>query len=342
MNVLLCNQTQSCCLVLSFHFGNTLQHDKLYKDIGRYLTQCHDFQYRDGDCLFDCIAYLLEYSYNSEDVRHAIIDSFKLALTMQWPTATTCLTTFLQEEILVDLHHIQNCNQYLEYMRRPATRGGLWGDHFCLYWFSKYFPCTISVWSYKAQKEYIAYHGPKDSQVLTLLYHDYLNKAGHFEPLYKQLKKKINQTSKDNTIEIHKKNRKEIEPDTIFNSVSLLLQGTYSPQRVREIVVNTYSKTLQDNIIEFKQLTHQILNTMSNQLITRPKNVKEYLDLLEKPGTLGGLKGEFQILSSIAKGLSINIFVQDGKTCSELINTALLASTTIVLEYFEQNNESSF
>jgi hypothetical protein len=75
------------------------------------LPQVQNFEYKLGDCLFDSIVYLLNYSMSSELIQKYIMCYLKKCLTIGMPQALTCRQHELNLEFLHDLHHGEATNE---------------------------------------------------------------------------------------------------------------------------------------------------------------------------------------------------------------------------------------
>jgi hypothetical protein len=113
------------------------------------LQQVQNFEDKVGDCLFDSIAYLLNYSLSSKLIRKNSMCYLQECLTIGTPQAFECYQCELKLEFLHDLHHEETTHEitYIQIKSLPTLNGGLWGDFIAIYWISKYLQLPIHIWN---------------------------------------------------------------------------------------------------------------------------------------------------------------------------------------------------
>jgi hypothetical protein len=113
------------------------------------LHQVIIFKYNIGDCLFDVITYLLNYSKTSIIIQIGSMMHLQNCLTIGTREALLCQRCELNKDFLHDLHHGKVFNEimYIQKMSLIASNGGLWGDFTTIYWISQYLQQPIYVWN---------------------------------------------------------------------------------------------------------------------------------------------------------------------------------------------------
>ena len=154
-----------------------------------HLFRLQQFHYRVGDCLFDSFAILLHFRYTSLEIRQGIVMHFRRCLACHDPSAIASMQTELSTDFLRDLHHVDDSQTYLRLMSIYASDTsippaiGLWGDVFCIKWFSKWLDVSVSVWSFTKQTKYLHFNKGTSEYEYHILFHDQNPSCGHFEPL---------------------------------------------------------------------------------------------------------------------------------------------------------------
>ena len=154
-----------------------------------HLFRLANFHYEIGNCLFDALAVLLHFRYTSIEIREAIVNHFRICLDQNDPDALLSMHTDLAVEYLSELHGIENVDVYLTRMSQSASQAneqnvyGLWGDIFCIKWFSKWLNVPIAIWSLTRETKYLHFNSKQTGYCYNLLFHDHTPASGHFEPL---------------------------------------------------------------------------------------------------------------------------------------------------------------
>ena len=117
------------------------------------LFRLQHFHFQPGDCLFDSLAVLVHFRYNSQEIRQGIVNHFRNCLASRDALAISSLDTELNSDFLNSLHRVNDFETYLQLMSTSASPSndsvapGLWGDIFCIKWFSRWLSVSVSVWS---------------------------------------------------------------------------------------------------------------------------------------------------------------------------------------------------
>ena len=103
------------------------------------LSRFKEFKYNVGDCLFDSLVFLLDFTKTSSQLQNGTIDYFCECLKKQYPEALYAYSHELHPLTIKELHNVNDVNTYWRRMRLLAeetnTRNekGLWGDIFCIH-----------------------------------------------------------------------------------------------------------------------------------------------------------------------------------------------------------------
>jgi hypothetical protein len=95
----------------------------------------------------------------------------------------------LLPEFLEELHNVYDVDTYLLGLSTPASLShgpsptSLWGDIFCIKWFSIWLSVLVKVWSFSTGRCYLSFVVPACEYEYNILFHDHRPTCGHFEPL---------------------------------------------------------------------------------------------------------------------------------------------------------------
>ena len=96
--------------------------------------------------------------------------------------------TYLASDYLKELNGVLYIDEYLDRMSQTSSQPneknlyGVWGDIFCIKWFSNWLKVPIVVWSLMKQRTYIHFNTNTMGYCYNILFHDQIPAAGHFEP----------------------------------------------------------------------------------------------------------------------------------------------------------------
>lgn len=108
------------------------------------LFKLQHFHSQPGDCLFDPLAVLVHFHYNSKEIRQGIVNHCRNCLASRDALAISSLDKELNPDFLSSLHHVNDFETHLQLMSVSASLSngsvapGLWGDIFCIKWFSRW------------------------------------------------------------------------------------------------------------------------------------------------------------------------------------------------------------
>jgi hypothetical protein len=187
----------------------------------------HDFYYFPGDCLFDAIAYIIQYKKSSLSIRQNVVAHMQHCLSLGTSEALLCRSRELQPAFMHNLHQgqVNSESDYLDKMALPAKDGGLWGDFTILFWISQYFQCPILVWNKRNGKVMSRLGEHFTNPTLQLLFGN-----DHYEPIESCIT-----TSNDHTPNNVAKNINPMNID-IFESVEIELKKPHMKRNERDLI----------------------------------------------------------------------------------------------------------
>jgi len=92
------------------------------------LKAIHTYPYEVGDCAFDSIAFLTEYTWESSVIRTLAMREFRQS------TEPIDMALFQQQITVHPNHDALDYHTYTKLMGQPSSKGGLWGDHLAIHW----------------------------------------------------------------------------------------------------------------------------------------------------------------------------------------------------------------
>jgi hypothetical protein len=122
------------------------------------------FSYIVGDCLFDAFQVLLNFHYSSTDLRNGLIYHFLDYLESGNVEALDSYQYELASNFLCQLYGIHYVTTYFSKMwlstsaTLHAYQRGLWGDTFCIRWFSKWLNISIGIWLLTRKTSYLLFN----------------------------------------------------------------------------------------------------------------------------------------------------------------------------------------
>ena len=192
--------------------------------IDRKLLECNlkhntNYTYIVGDCLFDSIAYLLQYAISSTALRFNSMHHLSHCLKINKPKARQTCDQELNAEWLFDLHKgISNEYQYMQKMALSAVHGGLWGDFIAIKWIFDYLQRPIYIWHINSARVISMFGSEFDIEPLHLAF-----RSSHFE-----LIEKVNQNM---PIILPRQNRDtkiiNLESNNLYKKSSINSQKTW-------------------------------------------------------------------------------------------------------------------
>ena len=132
---------------------------------------------------------LLHFCYTSLEIRQAIIDHFPFCLQQNHESMISSIRAELNPGFLESMHGVNDIDTYLDLMSIsafPSHRSmeiGLWGDPFCIKWFSLWKSTQLTLWLLSSQSPYLCFNEEKEEPRYHILLYDHNGAFGRFEPL---------------------------------------------------------------------------------------------------------------------------------------------------------------
>ena len=176
-------------ITMKFDSGsNTMGiHDIDYMLSRSHLFLLQYFHYYPGDCVFDSFFVLLHFHYTSTEICKSIVSHIHFFLSHHDPRALESMCIELLVESIKQLHDVDYLETYLQGLSTSyahcSSMCSLWGDPFCIKWFSICLSILVNVCLYTNGKCYISFNLEIDQYQYNILFHNQNSICGHFEPL---------------------------------------------------------------------------------------------------------------------------------------------------------------
>ena len=272
------------------------------------------------------------------------MNHFHICLDQKDPDALLSMHTDLAVEYLSELHGIENVDVYLNRMSWSTSQSneqnayGLWGDIFCIKWFSKWLNVPIAIWSLTRETKYLHFNSKQTGYCYNILFHDHTPASGHFEPLlsYRSMQRKTQEShlpSKSNYVTQYRNAQFEICSfeqallqqglcsfgsihgdchDSLFESVSNVTMFS-NGQVLRKAIAQTFFNCITSNDIRARKCLHTFLSESTIREKTLVYGWKAYIVHLVEPFILGQIEGDQFAIKWLCELLNIDIFLWNTK-----------------------------